>query len=45
MQAPGVGRGLTELITTGQYQTIDLSCFDPQRLVVYDRNFYEPYVL
>ena len=45
MQAPGVGRGLTELITTGQYQTIDLSCFDPQRLVNYNRTFYEPYVL
>ena len=26
MQAPGIGRALTELITTGKYQTID-KCF------------------
>ena len=25
MQAPGIGRGLTELITTGSYQSIDLA--------------------
>ncbi len=27
MQAPGIGRALTELITTGSYQTIDISDF------------------
>ncbi len=28
MEAPGIGRGLMELITTGEYQTINLSCFN-----------------
>ena len=32
MQAPGIGRGLTELIITGKYQTIDLSCFGLDRI-------------
>jgi len=25
MQSPGIGRALTELITTGSYQSIDLN--------------------
>ena len=28
MQSPGIGRGLTELITTGSYQTIDLTVLE-----------------
>ena len=32
MQAPGIGRGLTELITTGSYQSIDLTCFSVERV-------------
>jgi len=44
MQAPGVGRGLTELIVDGEYKSIDLSCFSPQRLFD-DQINYEPYVL
>ena len=33
MQAPGVGRALTELITTGSYQTIDISEFAVERVL------------
>ena len=44
MQAPGIGRALTELITTGSYQSIDISCFDVERVL--DKNARpEPYVL
>mmetsp|Transcript_2337 Transcript_2337/g.4822 ORF Transcript_2337/g.4822 Transcript_2337/m.4822 type:complete len:152 (+) Transcript_2337:714-1169(+) len=32
-QAPGVGRALTELVTTGRYQTIDLTRFSMQRIL------------
>ena len=35
MQAPGIGRALTELITTGAYQTIDISDFAVERAVSY----------
>ena len=44
MQAPGIGRGLTELITTGSYQSIDLSCFSVDR-VLSEHKRKEPYVL
>ncbi len=44
MQAPGIGRALTELITTGSYQSIDLTCFAVERVL--KRNARpEPYVL
>jgi FAD-dependent oxidoreductase domain-containing protein 1 len=44
MQAPGIGRALTELITTGAYQTIDISNFSVERVL--DKNPRpEPYVL
>jgi FAD-dependent oxidoreductase domain-containing protein 1 len=33
MQAPGIGRALTELITTGSYQTIDISVFAVERVL------------
>jgi len=33
MQAPGIGRALTELITSGSYQSIDLSCFAVERVL------------
>ena len=33
MQAPGIGRALTELITTGNYQTIDISVFAVERIL------------
>ena len=33
MQAPGIGRALTELITTGSYQTIDISDFAVERVL------------
>lgn len=44
MQAPGIGRGLTELITTGSYQSIDLTCFSVDR-VLSEQKRKEPYVL
>ena len=44
MQAPGVGRALTELITAGKYQTIDLSCFGLDRIFS-EQKRTEPYVL
>ena len=44
MQAPGIGRGLTELINTGSYQSIDLTCFSVER-VLSEHKRKEPYVL
>ena len=44
MQAPGIGRALTELITTGSYQTIDISEFAVER-VLGNSARPEPYVL
>ena len=44
MQAPGIGRALMELITTGSYQTIDISCFSVERVLKSDAR-PEPYVL
>ena len=44
MQAPGIGRGLTELITTGSYRSIDLTCFSVDR-VLSEQKREEPYVL
>ena len=44
MQAPGIGRALTELITTGSYQTIDLGCFSVERVLKQEERV-EPYVL
>ena len=44
MQAPGIGRALTELITTGSYQTIDISVFAVERVLKSNAR-PEPYVL
>ena len=44
MQAPGVGRALTELITTGSYKSIDLSGLAVER-VLENKKAPEPYVL
>jgi FAD-dependent oxidoreductase domain-containing protein 1 len=44
MQAPGIGRALMELITTGSYQSIDLSCFAIERVLENNKR-PEPYVL
>ena len=33
MQAPGIGRALTELITTGAYQSIDISNMAVERVL------------
>ena len=44
MQAPGIGRALMELITTGSYQTIDISCFSVERVLKSNAR-PEPYVL
>ena len=44
MQAPGIGRALTELITTGSFQTIDISEFAVER-VLGNNARPEPYVL
>ena len=44
MQAPGIGRALTELITTGSYQSIDISVFGVERVLKSNAR-PEPYVL
>ena len=44
MQAPGIGRALTELITTGAYQSIDISNMAVER-VLGKKARIEPYVL
>ena len=44
MQAPGIGRALTELITTGSYQSIDISNMAVER-VFGKQARHEPYVL
>ena len=44
MQAPGIGRALTELITTGSYQSIDISNMGVER-VLGKNAIHEPYVL
>ena len=44
MQAPGIGRALTELITTGAYQSINLSALSVER-VLENKKTPEPYVL
>ena len=44
MQAPGIGRALTELITTGAYQSIDISNMAVER-VLGKQARHEPYVL
>tara|TARA_B100000700_G_scaffold22883_1_gene22170 strand:- start:2856 stop:3959 length:1104 start_codon:yes stop_codon:yes gene_type:complete len=44
MQAPGIGRALTELITTGSYQSIDLKAFSIERILE-NKKRPEPYVL
>ncbi|MCP3874738.1 MAG: FAD-binding oxidoreductase [Desulfobacteraceae bacterium] len=38
-QAPGVGRAVSELVTYGQYRTLDLSCFAFERFA--DNNLYQ----
>ena len=44
MQAPGIGRALTELITTGAYQSIDISNMAVERVLGKEAR-PEPYVL
>ena len=44
MQAPGIGRALTELINTGSFQSIDLSALSVNR-VLENKKTPEPYVL
>ena len=44
MQAPGIGRVLTELITTGAYQSIDISNMSVERVLGKEART-EPYVL
>ena len=44
MQAPGIGRALTELITTGAYQSIDISNMAVERVLGNEAR-PEPYVL
>jgi len=44
MQAPGIGRALTELITSGSYQSIDISSFAVERVLKKNAR-PEPYVL
>ena len=44
MQAPGIGRALTELITTGAYQSIDISNMAGERVLGKEAR-PEPYVL
>ena len=39
-QSPGAGRAIAELITTGDYQTVDVSCFGFER-VLRDEPLYE----
>ena len=44
MQAPGIGRALTELITTGSYQTININEFSVERVLKKEAR-PEPYVI
>jgi len=45
MQAPGAGRAVAELITSGAFQTINLDCFSFQRLMEGGEPLYEQNVI